>query len=52
MPTRQTESVQATRAGQPIVCPVIMVRAGIGATSPAEEIAAAEEAAVWLRLHS
>ena len=40
------------RVGQSSVTPVRMANAGIGATSPAEMIEAALEAAVWLMLFS
>ncbi len=51
-PTRPTESTQTVSWGQVSTVPFSRVRAGIGATRPAEEIAAAAEAAVWFRLFS
>lgn len=49
-PTRLTASSQSASQCQASVWPVMSVRAGIGAASPDEMIAAAEEAAVWLIL--
>ncbi len=52
MPTSETAKVQAARSDQPSCSPVRMVSAGIGATRPAEEMDAPEDAAVWLMLFS
>ena len=49
MLTRNTHSISQ---GQGSVCPVSMVSAGIGATSPPETMEAEAEAAVWLMLFS
>ena len=49
MLTRNTHSISQ---GQGSVCPVSMVSAGIGATSPPETMEADAEAAVWLMLFS
>ena len=51
-PTKETAKTHSERKPQESSCPVIMVRAGMGATRPAEEIEAAELAAVWLMLDS
>ena len=52
MPTRLTAKTHSASAPQPNCWPVIMVSAGMGATRPADEIEAPEEAAVWLMLFS
>ena len=46
IPTRHTENVHAASGTQSSTWPVIIVSAGIGATRPADEIAAPDEAAV------
>ncbi len=52
IPTRQTEKTQMASHAHDSVSPVSIASAGIGATSPAEETAAAEEQADWLMLFS
>ena len=51
-PIRLTQKVQKASTAQVNCSPVSRVRAGIGATSPAETMEAAEEAEVWLMLFS
>jgi hypothetical protein len=52
MPTRHTEKTQRESHAHDSSSPVSIASAGIGATSPAEETAAAEEQADWLMLFS
>lgn len=52
IPTQHTENVHTASSGHASSVPSSIVSAGIGATSPADEIAAPEDAAVWLRLFS
>ncbi|MGB3022917.1 MAG: hypothetical protein WBB50_12425 [Methyloceanibacter sp.] len=51
-PRKLTANTQATSVGQGRLPPVIIARAGIGATNPLETMEAAEDAAVWLILLS
>ncbi len=52
IPTRQTVKTQIASRIHGSSRPVMSVSAGIGATSPAEEIDAAAEQVVWLMLFS
>ncbi len=52
IPTQHTENVHSARIGHDSSMPVSMVSAGTAATSPADEIDAPDEAAVWFRLFS
>ncbi len=51
-PRIETRNTQTISQNQGSVCPVSMVSAGIGATSPPDTMEADAEAAVWLMLFS